>query len=312
VARLLLLIPYFQRHPGVSLTEAAEALGFAPEEVRRDLAVAFLCGRPGGLPGDLIEVDLDAVDQDGLVYLGNADILDRPLRLRPDEAMGLIVAVQAVREVAAAELFPVIDSLLAKLAALTPGAAGPVEVAVAAGEAPLRGRLLAAIDAGQRVQLAYDGVARGRSSRPTVDPARLFVADGATYLSAWSLTRDGWRTYRLDRISAVEPTGQPAADRGPAPESDSWLNTLAAAPPVTLLVHPSAQWITDYYPVSSQRRRPDGSWEVDVPVANPSWLRWLLLRLGPGVAVLDPPGAAADAAQAARRALAAYGRLTEA
>ncbi|MDR1450680.1 MAG: WYL domain-containing protein, partial [Propionibacteriaceae bacterium] len=88
-ARLLLLIPYFQSRPGQSLAEAAAAFDLPPDQLRRDLSVAFLCGLPGGLPGDLIEVDLEAVDGDGLVYLSNAEVLPRPLSLRPDEAMGL-------------------------------------------------------------------------------------------------------------------------------------------------------------------------------------------------------------------------------
>jgi proteasome accessory factor B/proteasome accessory factor C len=306
VARLLLLIPYLQRHLGVSLTEAATAFHLTPEQIRRDLDVAFLCGLPGGLPGDLIEVDLDAVDDEGLIFLSNADTLDRPLTLRPDEAMGLIVALQGVREVAVADLWPVIDSLLAKLAALAPGAAGPVGVTVEAGAAPIRGQLVQAIERGERLRLTYDGLARGQTSRPVVDPARLFVADGLTYLSAWSLLRGDWRTYRVDRIAAVHPIGQPVEAHGAPPEATSWLHTLAAAPPVRLIVHPAAQWITDYYPVTEQVARPDGDIEVTLPVADPAWLRWLILRLGPGVTVLDSPAALAEAAEVARQALAAY------
>jgi proteasome accessory factor C len=201
---------------------------------------------------------------------------------------------------------PVIDSLLSKLAALGPGAAGPVAVAMASGDSAVRETLAAAIARGERVRLAYGGLARGETSHPAVDPVRLFTSDGAAYLSAWSLDRADWRTYRLDRVSAVTPTGQPAAAHGDPPAPDSWLQTLAAAEPVRLLVRPAAQWIADYYPVADQIRRPDGDLEVTLPVADPAWLRWLLLRLGAGVTVLDAPAAVADAAAAARAALAAY------
>jgi proteasome accessory factor C len=306
VARLLLLIPYLQRHPGVGLDEAAQAVGQSPDQVRRDLGVAFLCGLPGGLPGDLIDVDLEVVDDEGLIYLHNAEVLTRPLTLRPDEAMGLIVALLGVRAVAAADHLPVIESLLAKLAALAPGAAGPVGVTVVAGDAPIRQQLILAIERAERVQLTYDGLARGQTSRPIVDPARLFVTDGVTYLRAWSVTRGDWRTFRVERIAAVEPTGDPAVSHGPVPGPTSWLDTLAAAPPVRLLVHPAAQWIAEYYPVTDRVNRPDGDIEVTVPVADPAWLRALLLRLGPGVAVLDSAAALADAARWARQGLAAY------
>lgn len=307
VARLLLLIPYLQSHPGISLSQAAAALGLAPEQVRGDLAVAFMCGLPGGLPGDLIEIDLDLVDDEGVVYLSNAEVLSRPLRLNPDEAMGLIVALRAVRQVAAGDLHQVIDTLLAKLAAVAPGPPPtPPALELAAGLDTTRERLFGAISQAQRVRLTYYGASRGQTSRPLVDPARLFTSDGVAYLSAWSVGRDAWRTYRLDRIAAVEPTGDLAQAHGREPAADSWLQTLAQARPVRLRVRPAAQWMVEYYPTQGLTRLPDGDLEVTLPVADPAWLRWLLLRLGPDVTLLDDPAAAADAAQAATAALAAY------
>ncbi|MDR1807761.1 MAG: WYL domain-containing protein [Propionibacteriaceae bacterium] len=305
VGRLLLLIPYLQAHPGARLADVAREFGLPPDQVRRDLSVAFLCGLPGGLPGDLIDVDLDLVDDEGVIYLTNAAVLARPVTLTPDEAMGLIVALQAVREVAAGSLHPVIDSLLAKLAAVGPGALETPALSVAAGAPATRDRLLRAISQAERVELVYDGLARGKTSRPLVDPVRLFVADGVAYLSGWSVTRQGWRTYRLDRIADVRATGEVAAAHGPEP-AHTWLDTLAQAPPVRLIVHPGAQWITEYYPVAGQVRLPNGDLDVTLPVADPAWLRWLLLRLGPGVAVVGAPAVTADAAHAAQAALAAY------
>ncbi|MDR1214508.1 MAG: WYL domain-containing protein [Propionibacteriaceae bacterium] len=306
VARLLLLIPYLQRHPGIALDQAAANFGWSPEVVRADLEVAFLCGLPGGLPGDLIEVDMDLVDGEGLIYLSNAEVLSRPLRLSLDEAAGLIVALQAIREVAAASVHPVIDSLLAKLTGLAPEAAGRASVQVAAGDPAIRAQLQRAIGAAERVTLTYDGVARGKTSHPLVDPVRLELADGAAYLSAWSLERSDWRTYRLDRIVAVRPTGQTTTDHGRAPGSGAWLATLGQADSVRLLVHPTARWIAEYYPVSAQAERADGDCELTLPVADAGWLRWLLLRLGSAVEVLAPAEAGRPAAAEAARALAAY------
>lgn len=306
VARLLLLIPYLRNRPGARLADAARDFGTSPEQIRQDLGVAFLCGLPGGLPGDLIEVDLDLVDDEGVIYLTNADVLGRPLTLTPDEAMGLTVALRAVGEVAAESIRPVIDSLLAKLAAVAPGAPDAPALAVPAGTTAVREQLTRAISRAERVELTYDGLARGATSRPVVDPVRLFVADGVGYLSAWSLSRDDWRTYRLDRIAAVRPTGQAARDHGPERAADSWLKTLATARPVRLVVHPGAAWIAEYYPVSHRVPLPDGGAELTLPVADPGWLRWLLLRLGPAVEAVDAPDVEAAAAAAARRALDAY------
>ncbi|MDR1387245.1 MAG: WYL domain-containing protein [Propionibacteriaceae bacterium] len=306
VARLLLLIPYLQRHPGIGLDQAADNFNWSPEQVRADLEVAFLCGLPGGLPGDLIEVDMDLVDGEGVIFLSNAEVLSRPLGLSLDEAAGLIVALQAIREVAAGSVHPVIDSLLAKLTGLAPETVGRTSVLLAAGDPEVRARLQRAIAAAERVELTYDGLARGKTTRPVVDPVRLELADGAAYLSAWSLERSDWRTYRLDRIVEVAPTGLSAVDHGRAPGSDAWLATLDQAASVRLLVRPAARWIAEYYPVSAQLERDDGDCEMTLPIADPGWLRWLLLRLGPAVEVLEPAQAGRTAAAEAARALAAY------
>ena len=54
---------------------------------------------PGLMPGDLIEIDMDAVDGEGVIHLSNADYLTRPLRLTADEALALVLALRTLREV---------------------------------------------------------------------------------------------------------------------------------------------------------------------------------------------------------------------
>lgn len=77
VARLLAMVPYLQARPGVPIAEVAEAFGDA-RQVLADLNVLWMCGLPGGLPDDLIEIDMDAVEGEGIVHLGNANYLSRP------------------------------------------------------------------------------------------------------------------------------------------------------------------------------------------------------------------------------------------
>ena len=51
-------------------------------------------------PGDLIDIDMDAVDGEGVIHLSNADYLTRPLRLSADEALALVLALRTLREIA--------------------------------------------------------------------------------------------------------------------------------------------------------------------------------------------------------------------
>ncbi len=60
--------------------------GTTPTQVIRDLEVLQFCGLPGGYYDDLFDVDIDGVREDGHVFFRNAEVLARPLRLRPFSA----------------------------------------------------------------------------------------------------------------------------------------------------------------------------------------------------------------------------------
>ena len=63
----LRLVPYLHGREQVPLEEAARVIGVPPEQLEKDLRVLFLCGLPGGYPDDLIDVDLEALEGEGLI-----------------------------------------------------------------------------------------------------------------------------------------------------------------------------------------------------------------------------------------------------
>ena len=77
------MVPWLLQHRGVPLEDAAAEFRVSIEQVVEDLELLFVCGTPGGMPDDLIEADWE----DGRVFIGNADVLARPLRLSVDEAL---------------------------------------------------------------------------------------------------------------------------------------------------------------------------------------------------------------------------------
>lgn len=88
----------------------------------------------------------------------------------------------------------------------------------------------AAIGARQDVRFAY----RSRSGEDTVrraEPVRQVVLGRRWYLLAWDRDRADWRTYRLDRVSALEVPGTTFAPR-PLPSDDviSFVQDAAAVP----------------------------------------------------------------------------------
>ena len=304
VARLLALVPYLQSHPDAELGTTAEVFGVSAEQLLEDLNVLWYCGLPGGMPGDLIEIDMDTVVESGRIRLSNAEYLARPMRFTPDEAMSLVVALRAVRELAGGHLAQGIDSALAKLERATGGSTP--HVAVAGGSEEIRERLAVAVADKVVVELDYTGAGLAPSC-PRVAPAQLIVRDGFGYLQAWSFERTAWRTYRLDRISAVRATPESIGDIGAPPAfGPGWLEQRADAAEVTLRLEPEAAWIAEYHPIRALRQGPDEI-EVDLLVADPAWLRSLLLRLGRAVRAVVPAEAAAGAREAAAEALTAYG-----
>jgi proteasome accessory factor C len=320
VSRLLTLVPYLHARGQVRLEEAAAALHVEPDQLVRDLKVLLMCGLPGGYPGDLIDVDLDALEgpeADGVIRVSNADYLARPLRLSPTEATAIIVALRALRNGAGDETREVVDRALAKLeAAAAGGAAGsspatlidPGEESGGPDLARLEARLRDAAATQRQVRLTYHVPSRDEQSERTVDPRGVVTAHGFTYLDAWCHSAEAPRLFRLDRIQAAEVLDVPIETPPEAPRdlADGLFARSAETTTVTLLLGPEARWVVEYYPVESVRPRPDGGLEVDLLVADERWLQRLLLRLAPHAQVVSPPEFTESFRAAARAALGLY------
>ena len=302
VARLLAMVPYLQAHPGVSVSAVAEVFGISPAQVIKDLKVLWMCGTPGGFPDDLIEIDMDAAREEGVIHLTNAEYLARPLRFTASEAMSLVVALQAIREMATGELLEAASSATDKLIGL--GIEAPVVLQVTSGDATVRERLVQAIDAQRSVRLTYDGALRSATTTPVVDPVVIVMRDSVAYLQAWAHEPDAERTYRLDRISAVEILDQPARPHPVPAPGDRWFDGVPDE--VTLHLAPGAAWVPEYVPVREHHAEADGTLRVRLAVADPAWLEGLLLRLGSDVLAVDPPRTAEAARANARELLEMY------
>lgn len=327
VERLLAMVPYLLGHDGVSIDEVARVFEITPRQVRNDLGVLYMCGLPGLLPGDLIEIDMDTVDGQGAIHLSNAEYLSRPLRFTSAEATTLIAGLRSLRDVAAAASVAVIDSAVEKLRGVTGEAAHSTErvhVLVSTAAAELRSTIDAAIGAGRQLVIEYDGGSRDSTSRRRVDPRQILVRDGYAYLEAWDVDRGGWRSFRLDRMAAAELSDDVAGEH-PEPVS-TWVQRLAESDRVRLTVRESSAWIAEYFPVHEVERSGELTM-IELSIADEAWLVSLLLRLGPDVVrvtsgssadgevaqVQDSPAARAQEGVATRAAdaLAAYGAASE-
>ncbi|HSV39596.1 MAG TPA: WYL domain-containing protein [Nocardioidaceae bacterium] len=311
--RLLALVPYLQTRDAVSIKQVAADFGVSEARIRSDLKVLWFCGLPGLGMGDLIDIDMDALDGEEVIRLSNAEYLTRPLRLDSTEASALMVALRTLREGSTDDERPIVDRVLGKIeAAADESIAEQVEVLLPRTLAriqSLKATLEGAIAQGRQVRLVYYVPSRDEATDRVVDPLAVGSQDGWVYLDAWCHQADDQRLFRIDRISQAEVLSSEAVDHPdvrPRDLSDGIFQASEEDTLVVLSLSPGARWVAEYYPVESAVDEPDGSMTVRMRVGDPAWLTRLMLRLGGRATVLSPAGVGEAARATATRALANY------
>lgn len=305
VQRLLTMVPWLASRQGIEIEQAAAGLGISEEQLIADLDLLFMCGY-GTMPDQLIEASYEG----GRVFVGNADAIDRPLRLSVDEAVSLIVGLRSLAASGAGESRAV-ERALAKLEQAT-GAIPGVDRVVVVEDDGHAGRTLGvlreALTHARRVHLGYHVPSRDEHTERDVDPMRLAHVEGHWYLEGWCHRAQDVRLFRVDRIESVDVLDETASP----PQGVTGRDLSAGAyqhgvddVPVTLRLGPSAHWVAEYYPVTS-RETSGEDLVVTLPTGNAGFLRRLVLRVGGDAEVVAPQSLRDGVAEHARAALTSY------
>ena len=311
VTRLLALAPYLQTRGEVPLKEVAADFGVTPGQMLKDLRVLYLCGLPGYGPGELIDINVEALedDPDGLVRVDNAEFLARPLRLGSNEASALIVALHALLDSSPAGSREVVERTLAKLEeAAAAGSTPLVDVHLPRPRPAVEGAakaLTAAIAANRQVRLDYYVPTRDETTQRVVDPIAVTRTQGRDYLDAWCHLAEDRRLFRVDRITGLEVLESPriAHDLEPRDLSEGLFEPGPEDLRARVRLGPEMRWFAEYYPVLTTREADGGGLEVTLAVSDERWLLRLALRFGPGLTVLEPAELRARVEDVARDAL---------
>ena len=308
LVRLLGMVAYLDRHPGVAVEEVAEHFAITPDQVMRDVDTLWVSGTPGYWPDDLIDFDASSLES-GVVRLTQSRGMTRALRLGTREAVALVAALRALRESVGEALDPgereVLVSTLDALTAATGEAAAAVDVQLALQAAPeVVVTARAALRAGTRLRIRYVNASDVVSERE-VDPWQLLTGDEHSYLQAWCHMAGGERLFRLDRILGAEQLDIPVTT-DPGPARAETFRPSDEHERVTLELDGQARWVAEQVPVDHTEDLPDGGFGVTLRVASEAWLHHVLLQIAPHVRSVQPERIARDVADAARRALAAY------
>jgi len=310
LTRLLALVPYLLNRQGIPMEQAARDAGITVDQLEKDLFLLFVCGLPGHLPDDLIEADWE----DGLVYLGNADTIARPLRLGAEEVATLLVGLRLLAGLPGSHDRVALDKAMAKLQEVAGAAAGKadervgVEVGPAPDEQVLAGARRALAEK-RRLHLRYYAANKDQTTERDVDPMRLVLVDGHTYLEGWCHRAEDVRLFRLDRVLALEVLDVAATVPGDAVAHDLQQGLFSPSPQDTIAeleLEREAHWVTEHYPCEEVVELADGRLQVRVRSGDPEWLVRLAMRLGPTARIVAPPELADRVREAAAEALAAY------
>ncbi|MCU1431084.1 MAG: transcriptional regulator protein-like protein [Actinotalea sp.] len=309
LVRLLGMVAYLDRHPGVPVEDIASHFDVSPAQVLRDVDTLWMSGTPGYWPDDLIDFDAASLEH-GIVRLTQARGMSHALRLGTREAVALVAALRALQESVGDALDPhereVLASTLETLTAATGEAAATVDVRLSVQAAPeVVTAARAALRQGRALHLRYVDASDVVSERD-VDPWHLLTGDEHSYLQAWCRTARGERLFRLDRILAAQVLDAPVEHEPASGRDTPTFRPTDEHQVVRIELDGRARWVAEQMPVDELEELPDGGFRVTLRISSAAWLRHLLLRLAPTVRTVDPVEAVAEASEAARRALARY------
>ena len=306
LGRMLAIVPYLVKHEGTTIEQAVALFGVDPEQLRRDLELLFMSGVPPYGPGDLIDV---LVDHNGSITISMADHFARPLRLTRQEA--LAVSLRATELLATPGLpdAPALRSALDKIrATLGPDTVDAEGIDATAGSAPPAHLETVRTAAGDRRRLRIEYLAASTAELSTrrIEPEAVFASLGRWYVAAWDLDADGERLFRIDRIRQTELTDEHFEPRGLQGAGRPLYTPSAVDVAVRLRLRAEARWVAEYYETTDLVELDDGGVEITLPSRRLDWVARLLLRLGDGSTILDPPELREQLRGAADATLARY------
>lgn len=246
LTRQLNLLPYFQRHPDRTVMEAARDFGLPPEEIMADLNRLWMCGLPGLLPGDLVELEHSYTS----VKVHNAQGMDKALRLTPTEAGVLLLTLESLENLPGLTDQQAVISAAEKLR----GVMGEYTSAVfdtAADDAAGNGVLATireALNSGRQLRFTYHSHSSDSTSLRQISAAHVFTNEGEAYVRAWDHSVGEHRTFRVDRIRDMALTGEAAEPHVKQLNfsADKPFESSPAFEEVQFLLREDATWLADY------------------------------------------------------------------
>jgi predicted DNA-binding transcriptional regulator YafY len=306
-SRLLDLLSLLQARRDWPGAELAERLDVSGRTIRRDVGRLRELGYP-----------VESLTGPAGGYRLRAGTAMPPLLLDEDEAIAIAVGLRTAARASVTGIEETSIRALVKLEQVLPAhlrrriaALGSATVAAPPAGPTVDPQHLMTIAAGCRDSecLRFRYLSReGAETRREVEPHSLVNLGRRWYLVGWDRRRDGWRTFRVDRLSRPAATGvRFTARRLPAKDpaayvkqsiADAWSRYEAR-----VTVHASADEIATRLPYVAGALKPIDGHRCEYRTSDDD-LEWLAIRiamLGVDVEVHEPPELIAQLDALARR-----------
>jgi len=305
--RVLFLVPYAVRHPGIPVRDLARRCGVTEKELLEDLDFLLGVGSPPFAPDDFLDLYVEG----DRVYVALHQSFSRPPRFTESEAAALAAAAQglggegreravkALRDSVPRDRRASFDELVGRIYAGAPPARDSV-----------LGRLQRAIAERRAVRLTHHSATAGAERERSVHPFTLAQRLGHWYLYGHDAERGKPLAFRLDRIRECAVTEQRFEPPTDGELARARLFSEPAGEAIRLRLGPlAAAWaLARPGGLELVKRGEDGGAVVEVKGVSEAWATRFALSFGGDAEVLAPAAARRHFAEAVRRALARYAR----
>ncbi len=303
--RVLFLVPYAVRHPGLTVKELARRCGCTEKELLADLDFLLEVGSPPFAPDDFLDLYVEG----DRVFVALHQSFSRPPRFTESEAAALAAAVQALggegRERAVKALR---DSVPRDRRASFDELVGRIYAGAPPARESVLGRLQRAIADRRAVRLHYHSASRDADSERVVHPYTLAQRFGHWYLYGHDPARGKALAFRLDRIRECAVGDERFDPPGDAELARARLFSEAQGEPARIRLGPlAAAWALARPGVRLVERVEKGGAVVALAGASDEYATRYALSLGGDAEVIAPASARRHFEDAVRRTLARYG-----
>ena len=294
LALQLAMMLWAYEHQPVSVSEVADHFGLDVDDAYSEL-----------YPLQGIEVAVNeefhnlgvVVEDDGEIIFDINPLIGRPRKLDRSEALGLLAVANAALRLPGTNVTALKTGVSKLERALGVGSSVAIDIPDP--------EFLKVVEQATRdrecIRIEYYARWADEVSVRTVEPYETVNVSGDWYLRAHCRLRDDHRTFRVDRIEALELIGETHTRSDPGNEA---FTGEEEAPVVTIEMPNSSRWMIE--PLEASVMEDEEKLVVEIPVSSTIFLERLMLRLGPDARVVGKGPFEELASTAARRLLSRY------